>query len=111
MSIEAMKMALEALKLAKNSHGVYLASDPPKDAWKYHMVDSKLSEAIVTLRQAIEDGTETAFATKKWVGLTDEEIFDSVRPFCQTDEVAKMFIRMSLDEYRAIEAKLKEKNT
>ena len=48
---------------------------------------------------------------KPWVGLTDEEMCEAVRPLCRTDEVAKFLLEVSVDEYRAIEAKLKEKNT
>ena len=48
---------------------------------------------------------------REWQGLTDEEIFDVIRPFCKDDETAEMLIDISMDEYRAIEAKLKEKNT
>jgi hypothetical protein len=47
-----------------------------------------------------EDGTETAFVTKEWVGLTDEEI-----------DTWNITGHESLREFvRAIEAKLKEKN-
>jgi len=50
-------------------------------------------------------------AKREWVGLTDEEIKEIIRPFCKDDETAEMLIHVSMDEYRAIEAKLKEKNT
>lgn len=46
-----------------------------------------------------------------WQGLTDEEIFDVIRSLCIDNETAEMLIHVSMDEYRAIEAKLKEKNT
>ena len=48
---------------------------------------------------------------KHWVGLTDAEIFDVIRSLCADNETAEMLIDISMDEYRAIEAKLKEKNT
>ncbi len=47
---------------------------------------------------------------RKWQGLTDEEIFDVIRSLCIDNETAEMLIHVSMDEYRAIEAKLKEKN-
>jgi len=53
MSIEAMKQALEALKLAKSSHGVILTSYPAQDAWVFHGVDKRCFDAITALRQAI----------------------------------------------------------
>ena len=49
----AMRKALEALKLARSSHGMYLMSDPPQDAWKVHRVDSTIVEAIESLRTAL----------------------------------------------------------
>lgn len=45
-----------------------------------------------------------------WVGLTDEEIYAVIRPLCNDDTAARMLVESSMDEYRAIEAKLKEKN-
>jgi hypothetical protein len=53
----------------------------------------------------------TAPPQREWQGLTDVEIFDVIRSFCKDDEAAEMLINISMDEYRAIEAKLKEKNT
>ena len=48
---------------------------------------------------------------REWVGLTDEEMYEAVRPLCKADSVARSLLEVSTDEYRAIEAKLKEKNT
>ena len=36
----------EALKLALNSHGRMLMSDPPQDAWKFHRVDEVIAAAL-----------------------------------------------------------------
>jgi hypothetical protein len=49
------KEILDLLKLIRSSHGVFLLSDPPKDAWRYHGVDEKISEAI----RAFESGCDT----------------------------------------------------
>ena len=51
------------------------------------------------------------YLEQPWVGLTDEEMCEAVRPLCNSDEAAKFLLEVSVDEYRAIEAKLKEKNT
>jgi hypothetical protein len=56
-------------------------------------------------RQGKEDGQ------REWVGLTDDDIFKAILPLCDTPKLAQSVIDMSMDEYRAIEAKLKEKNT
>ena len=49
-------------------------------------------------------------AQRTWVGLTDDEMYEAVRPLCKADSVARSLFDISKDEYRAIEAKLKEKN-
>jgi hypothetical protein len=51
------------------------------------------------------------FIRKEWVGLTDEEMWEAVRPLCDHDQIATVLVEVSKDEYRAIETKLKEKNT
>ena len=38
---QAARQALEALELARGSHGVMLMSNPPHDAWQYRGCDSK----------------------------------------------------------------------
>ena len=55
--------------------------------------------------------TQPAPPKREWQGLTDAEIFDVIRLLCADNETAEMLIHVSMDEYRAIEAKLKEKNT
>jgi hypothetical protein len=47
----------------------------------------------------------------KWVGLTDEEMYFAIRPLYKTDALANAAVALSKDEYRAIEAKLKAKNS
>jgi len=61
------------------------------------MIRCRMQEEIDELRQAIEQAE-----TRKWVGLTDEEIDKAVKS-CNTVDTYKYF--------RAIEAKLQEKNT
>jgi len=61
------------------------------------MIRCRMQEEIDELRQAIEQAE-----TRKWVGLTDEEIDKAVKS-CNTVDTYKYF--------RAIEAKLREKNT
>jgi len=107
MSIEAMKQALEALEELM-----------PTGSATLHLRDS----AITALRQAIEEAERDStfpvklsspnleqilnaagfYRKKKWIGLTDAEI-DACDP---SDECWNL-----MDVARAIEAKLKEKNT
>jgi hypothetical protein len=64
MSIEAMKLALEALELAKRSYGVILLSDPPQDAWKTRDVNRKIDNSIKVLEEALakqEQGEPVAY--------------------------------------------------
>ena len=46
---------------------------------------------------------------KEWVGLTEDEVDDIWNRYC--DEMGEASINDAEDIYRAIEAKLKEKNT
>ena len=52
---QAARQALDALELARGSHGVMLMSNPPHDAWQYRGCDSKLAEAITALREALQE--------------------------------------------------------
>ena len=54
-SIEAMKLALEALEKALHYHGVMLLSDPPQDAWKYHRVEQTAHEAITAIKETLAE--------------------------------------------------------
>ena len=59
----------------------------------------KLNEGINSQHETIKFLMEKRIAQRQWVGLTDEE-FDSINP------------KLSLFQfYKAIEAKLKEKNS
>ncbi len=58
-----------------------------------------------------ENEYEQTETVRKWVGLTEEEIYSVIRPFYHNQEIASRGIAINMDEYRAIEAKLKEKNT
>jgi hypothetical protein len=50
-------------------------------------------------------------AQRPWVGLTDKQMVDAIEPLYQNRATAEMAAKVSMDEFRAIEAKLKEKNT
>ena len=53
----------------------------------------------------------TAPPKREWVGLTDKDRYKAIRPLYNSDENARLAVEHSNDEYEAIEAKLKEKNT
>jgi hypothetical protein len=67
---EALKLALEAMGLAKHSHGVLLLSDPPQEAWKTYQVDAALSKAITAIKEALAQPEQEPVA---WL-ITDEKI-------------------------------------
>ena len=48
---------------------------------------------------------------RTWVGLTDEEMLEAIKPLYANPFLAHNALEVSRDEYQAIEAKLKEKNT
>jgi hypothetical protein len=134
MSIEAMKQALDALKLAKSSYGVILTSYPAQDAWVFHGVDKRCFDAITALRQAIEqaekqepvawmvrdqvDGCRYPSALKNPASSINGESkpLYTAPPSKQwvgltDDEIALYDKRLSGSSVaRDIEAKLKEKN-
>jgi len=109
MSVEAMKQALVALD----------------DALGYgsQRLDDKLTNAITSLRQAIEQAEKPFYKVegplhvvcqcdkckaqpqREWVGLTDEERMDILLNLNWDKKLSHM------DTALAIEAKLKEKNT
>jgi hypothetical protein len=84
MSKEAMKLALEALE------GIHTGNMTP-------MAEEYWNKAITALREALAEQP----AQRTWVGLTDEE----------RDALIKQFNGLAVSFYKAIEAKLKEKNT
>ena len=47
---------------------------------------------------------------RTWVGLTDEEMLEAIKPLYANPFLAHNALEVSRDEYQAIEAKLKEKN-
>jgi hypothetical protein len=49
-------------------------------------------------------------AQRQWVGLTDKQMVDAIEPLYLNRSTAEMAAKISMDEFRAIEAKLKEKN-
>jgi TusA-related sulfurtransferase len=49
-------------------------------------------------------------AQRQWVGLTDEQMVDAIEPLYQNRATAEMAAKVSIDEFRAIEAKLRSKN-
>ena len=63
------------------------------------------------LEDALRNATTPPAAQRQWVGLTDKQMVDAIQPLYQNRAVAEMAIKVSMDEFRAIEAKLKEKNT
>jgi hypothetical protein len=79
---ELMQMALRALKNA------------------YSFIPMKMMERHLQAENVLRD--RLAQPEREWVGLTDEEIDTAVKS-CNTVDTYKYF--------RAIEAKLKEKNT
>ena len=49
-------------------------------------------------------------AQRQFVGLTDKQMVDAIEPLYQNRAAAEMAAKVSMDEFRAIEAKLRSKN-
>ena len=96
MSIEVMKQALEAV-----------------ESWQKTCLDfgrasdelGRATKAITALRQAIEEEEK-----REWVGLTDEEFVEvATETGEQSEKMSELEITVAL--WKAIESKLREKNT
>ena len=88
--IESMKQALEALEYVKKTYD------------EQGLVSLGTNTAIIDLRQAIAEAEKQP--KREWVGLTDEELYSIYNQ-------ADWNINEEWNYERAIEAKLKEKNT
>ena len=96
MSIEAMKQALEALQK------IYIA---PEHEEYIRVWWPACEDAITSLRQAIAEAEK-----REWVGLTDEQIEELANPLLRN--VGNATVLASYEYFaRAVETKLKEKNT
>ena len=105
MSIAAMKQAVEAMK--------FELAISMEDFDEFVTAADKLREAIASLEKAIaeaEKRDDTPAKAVEWVGLTDEEIEELANPLLRN--VGNATVLASYEYFaRAIEAKLKEKNT
>ena len=121
MSVEAMKQALEAFE--------DFVDDP--------RAQEQINASIAALRQAIAEAEKqepvawmdsdgnisdnndykcfpiplyTHPPKREWVGLTDKDILDALQPHYEEWEASEL-LDLSSEDYKLIEAKLKEKNT
>jgi hypothetical protein len=106
---EALKLALEALEIQAYNSG-----------------DEKYTQAMTALKEALAqpeqkpffkfrecEDSQAGIATppqRTWVWLTDKQMVDAIEPLYQNRATAEMAAKVSIDEFRVIEAKLKEKN-
>jgi hypothetical protein len=126
MSREAMQMALEALELYQSKSSVQMFDDAVKAlhqaleteqkpvAWRYKYPDGfwrfSNGERVNGSDSIKSQALYTAPPRKQWVGLTDEEIQDLGYLSEKFDASnSEWFDRWGFA--RAIEAKIKEKNT
>ena len=52
---DALKLALEAMNLARSAHGQILLSDPPQEAWKAWRVSDALTKAMKAASEALAE--------------------------------------------------------
>jgi hypothetical protein len=78
-----------------------------------HIATPEEEEAFNAVEQQSNLGKQILrdMKPKPWVGLTDEEMLAAIRPMYRSDGIAQNALDLSKDEYKAIEAALKEKNT
>lgn len=96
MSREAMELALEALSFA--------ATPMAKDRQKVLRAQSALREALAEQPALLSRLQFKAPKPAQRKPLTEEEMYRAIRPLYATDELARLALQTSKDEYRAIEA-------
>ena len=120
---QADEQALEALKMAQKAMGL-IGADLVCEAAHHEKKDrhqigepcpiqARWHQAFAAIREALAQSRsdEEQPASKPWVGLTDEEVLSEAKRFALG--LAFPFKGITTPEMfaRAIEAKLKEKNT
>jgi len=100
---QALTIALMKSEQEQEPVGVIQHLDELNEQWTKHL-------PIGTKLYTSPNVAEPRPKRKEWVGLTDDVIFKVIRPLCETQLLAQSLIEISMDEYRAIEAKLKELN-
>ena len=63
-----------------------------------------------SINEVLELPNFTESPQRTWVGLTDEEMLEAIKPLYANPFLAHNALEVSRDEYQAIEAKLKQKN-
>lgn len=110
--IDVLKQALKALEANDhliNGTGtkgglVYCMDGYYSDCFDVDPINKQTDEAIAAIKEAMKDAEQSQ---RTWVGLTNEEIGDEYVRF----EVSKGGFNRFEYAVKAIEAKLKEKNT
>lgn len=107
MSIEAMKLALEALEFIPESGSMLGAHAEAKRLEAITAIKEVLAQPddlTIAYMSGLYDGKNKYAPQRKWVGLTEEER----ESFWKADQMTQK----EWDElFTAIEAKLREKNT
>lgn len=84
---DALKLALEALNLARAAHGQMLLSDPPQEAWKAWGVSAALTKAMTAASEALaEQPAQTPVAVYR-AGLEGEPYHVQFLAHMEGDEV------------------------
>lgn len=103
-----MLIDVELLKENEDGSAVYSfnLSEDMKDAF----VRFGIMQAIKAGIEAAKELAPDYEGKKAWVGLSEAEMYEAVRPLCYTESAAKSQVAMAKEEYLAIEAALKKKN-
>jgi hypothetical protein len=129
---DAMKLALEALEFWDVHGRLHQPTEEAITALKERLAQPE-QEPVAHLWEClgrwsaylVNNGTQAECAPPSWLveavknattppqrkPLTKQEMFEAIRPLYSSEKAARLTVAHSEDEYRAIEAKLKEKNT
>ena len=78
-------------------------------AIEYHVEQTRPIHSTTIALQAARDALKSLPPQRTWVGLTDEEIWETISRIGTSDSDVNPYAKLA--DARAIEAKLKEKNT
>ena len=85
---EALKLALEALNLARAAHGQMLLSDPPQEAWKAWGVSAALTKAMTAASEALAEQPAQQQEPIAWIERDMQcDDFDPDSVTCQKPDI------------------------
>ena len=103
-------MLIDVELLRENEDGSAVYSFSLSDEYRDALLRFGIMQSIKAGIEAAKELAPDYEGKKTWVGLSEAEMYEAVRPLCYTESAAKSQVAMAKKEYLAIEAALKKKN-